>query len=53
MKVKAIKWKHSMCMLPKLNFTLIAQYWLVPGTDSRVFISANSFLHNRPKIISE
>ena len=31
------------------NFTLIAQYWLVPGPDLRL---TNSFLHNQTKINS-
>jgi hypothetical protein len=34
------------------NFTFIAQYWLVPGTDSKVCLEAYSFLHNRTKINS-
>ena len=29
------------------HFTLIARYWLVPWTDSRVFLLAFRFLHNR------
>ena len=32
--------------------TLIAQYLLVPGTDSSFFLGAKSFLHNRSKINS-
>jgi len=33
------------------NFTLIAWYWLVPGTDSSViYISKNCLFHNRTKI---
>jgi hypothetical protein len=34
------------------NFTLITQYWLVPGTDSGMFLQALSFINNRTKLNS-
>jgi hypothetical protein len=34
----------------KRNFTLIAQYWLIPGTDSKVCLKAYSFLQNRANV---